>query len=188
LGGRYALRRVNSMDFFETIHARQSVRAYQAKAIAPEQLATILSAANQSPSAGNLQAYQIIVVRDVATIGRLTKACFNQDFVVQAPVVLVFCADPERSGTKYGAMGEQLYSVQDATIAVTYAQLAATALGLATCWIGAFRPEEITPILGLGAGMRPIALLPVGWPAETPSRTPRRPLSDLAHEHSPSGP
>jgi len=173
------------MDFFETIHARQSVRAYQAKAIAPEQLETILSAANQSPSAGNLQAYEIVIVRDAATIRALTKASYNQDFMAQAPVVLVFCADPARSGAKYGAMGEQLYSVQDATVAVAYAQLAATAQGLATCWIGAFREPQVAKLLHLRAGLRPIALLPVGWPAETPPRTPRRELSDLAREYLP---
>lgn len=180
----YAVRRVNIMDFFQTIHARLSVRAYQAKAIAQERLETILSAANQSPSAGNLQAYEIIVVRDAATIRALAKASYNQDFLAQAPVVLVFCADPGRSGAKYGAMGEQLYSVQDATIATAYAQLAATALGLATCWIGAFREPEVVTVLHLRAGLRPIALLPVGWPAETPPRTPRRELSDLVQEYT----
>lgn len=174
------------MDFFQTIHTRQSVRAYQAKPVEAEQLQTILSAANQSPSAGNLQAYEIIIVRDTATIRRLAKASFNQDFMAQAPVVLVFCADPARSGAKYGRAGEELYSVQDAIIAVAYAQLAATALGLATCWIGAFRAEEVAQLLGLRAGLRPIALLPVGWPAETPPRTPRRELSDLVHEFSPA--
>jgi nitroreductase len=173
------------MDFFQTIHVRQSVRAYQAKPVEAEHLQQVLSAANQSPSAGNLQAYEIIVVRDAAIIRRLAKASFNQDFLAQAPVVLVFCADPARSGAKYGRVGHELYSVQDATIAVAYAQLAATALGLATCWIGAFRPEEVVRILGLPAGLRAIALLPVGWPAETPPRTPRRELSDLVQEHTP---
>jgi nitroreductase len=175
-----------SMDFFQTMHARQSVRAYQAKPVEAEQLQTILQAANQSPSAGNLQAYEIIVVRDAPTMRRLARASYNQDFLAQAPVVLVFCAEPARSGAKYGATGEALYSVQDATVAVAYAQLAATALGLATCWIGAFRPEEVVRILHLRAGLRPIALLPVGWPGESPPRTSRRELSDLAREHRPT--
>jgi len=173
------------MDFFQTVHARQSVRAYQAKPIEARQIQKILSAANQSPSAGNLQAYEIVIVRDAATIRALTQACYNQDFMAQAPVVLAFCADPARSAAKYGRAGEELYSLQDATIAVTYAQLAATALGLATCWIGAFREQEVVKVLHLRAGLRPIALLPVAWPAETPPRTPRRELSDLVREHLP---
>jgi nitroreductase len=170
------------MEFFETVHARQSVRAYQAKPVEAKQLEAILSAANQSPSAGNVQGYEILVVRDAATIWALAKAALSQMFITQAPVVLVFCADPARSGEKYGARGERLYCVQDATIAAAYAQLAATALGLATCWIGAFDPEEVAKVLGL-RDLRPIAMLPVGWPAETPPRTRRRAMSDLMREH-----
>jgi len=175
-----------TMDFFQTVHARQSVRAYQAKPVEANHLEAILSAANQSPSAGNLQAYEIVVVRDAATIQMLTNACFNQGFIAQAPLLLVFCADAPRSAAKYGPAGEQLFAVQDATIATAYAQLAATALGLATCWIGAFREADIAKLLNLRTGLRPIAMLPLGWPAESPPRTPRRELSDLAHEFTPS--
>jgi nitroreductase len=171
------------MEFFETVHARQSVRAYQAKPVEATQLEAILSAANQSPSAGNAQGYEVLVVRNAPTIRSLAKASFSQMFIAQAPIVLVFCADPARSGAKYGERGDQLYCVQDATVATAYAQLAATALGLATCWIGAFDPEEVEKVLGLRADLRPIAMLPVGWPAETPPRTRRRALSDLVHEH-----
>ena len=174
------------MDFFQTIHARQSVRAYQAKPVEAEHLEAILSAANQAPSAGNLQAFEVVVVRDPGMIQTLTNACFNQGFVAQAPVVLVFCADTARSGAKYGAMGEQLYSVQDATIATAYAQLAATARGLATCWIGAYREEDISKLLELRAELRPVAMLPVGWPNETPPRLPRRALGEIAREYPPA--
>lgn len=171
------------MDFFETIHARQSVRAYQAKPVEPNQLEAILNAANQSPSAGNVQGYETLVVRDAATIRSLAKAAFNQIFIAQAPIVLVFCADPARSGAKYGATGERLYCMQDATIATAYAQLAATSQGLATCWVGAFPEADVVKLLGLRAGLRPIAILPVGWPAEIPPRTSRRALNELVHEH-----
>jgi len=75
-----------------------------------------------------------------------------------------------------------LYCVQDATIAVTYAQLAATAVGLATCWIGAFDESEAARVLSLPPGERPVAMLPVGYAAETPARTSRRPLADLVRE------
>jgi nitroreductase len=175
------------MDFFQIVHTRQSVRAYQAKPVGAKQLEAILSAANQSPSAGNLQGYEILVVRDAATIRSLAEASFNQMFIAQAPLVLVFCADAARSGTKYGAAGERLYCVQDATIATAYAQLAATTLGLATCWIGAFKEENIAKLLGLRTSLRPIAMLPVGWPAETPPRTTRRSLSELVREHKSQG-
>jgi nitroreductase len=171
-------------DFFETVRARRSVRAYQSRPVEPAQLEAILDAANRAPSAGNLQGYEIHVVRDAAARRALARACLDQLFVAQAPVALVFCADPARSGAKYGRRGEELYCVQDATIAAAYAQLAAAALGLGTCWVGAFDETQVARVLRLRAGLRPVAILPVGWPAETPAPTPRRALSDLVREHA----
>ncbi|MBI5395625.1 MAG: nitroreductase family protein [Verrucomicrobia bacterium] len=171
------------MDMFEAVKARQSVRAYQAKEIEPDKLQAILAAVNQAPSAGDLQAYEVYLVRDGETKRALAKAALGQDFIAQAPMALVFAANPARATARYGSRGEQLYCVQDATVAVAYAQLAATALGLATCWVGAFEDEEVTRIMKLPAGQRPVAILPVGYAAETPRRTPRRALTDIVHEH-----
>lgn len=170
------------MELFETIQARQSVRAYQSKEIPAEELEAVLSAANQAPSAGNLQAYEIYVTRDSAVKGALAKAARNQDFLAQAPVVLIFCTHPARSATRYGKRGQRLYCLQDATIAVAYAQLAATALGLATCWVGAFDDEGVARAIDLPPGQHPIAVLPIGYPAESPLRTSRRSLADLVHD------
>ncbi|MEK7678305.1 MAG: nitroreductase family protein [Verrucomicrobiota bacterium] len=170
------------MDLFETIQARQSVRAYQTAKVEPAKLEAILAAANQAPSAGNLQAYQIHVVRDKKTKQALAKAALDQAFVAQAPVVLVFCADPARSAARYGARGEGLYCVQDATIAAAYAQLAATALGLATCWVGAFDEEPVARAMHLLPGQRPIGIFTLGYPAESPPRAPRRSLAELVSD------
>ena len=125
------------MNLFEAINARQSVRAYQAKPVEQEKLEAVLKATNQAPSAGNLQAYQVYLVEEPSLKRGLAKAALDQSFVAQAPVVLVFCAVAARAG-RYGRRGAELYCLQDATAAVAYAQLAATALGLATCWVGAF--------------------------------------------------
>jgi nitroreductase len=170
------------MELFETIQARQSVRAYQPKELSAEDLEAVLSAANQAPSAGNLQAYEIYVTRDPAVKRTLAEAAWNQDFLAQAPVVLIFCAHPERSATRYGKRGQQLYCLQDATIGVAYAQLAATALGLATCWVGAFDDEGVARAIDLPPGQRPVAILSIGYPAESPLRRSRRPLTDLVHD------
>jgi len=170
------------MNLFEAIDARQSVRVYLPREIEEDALRKIFDAINRAPSVGNLQAYRVWVVRDSATKQKLAKAALGQDFMAGAPLVLVFCAEPARAG-RYGARGTELYCIQDATVAVAYAQLAATALGLATCWIGAFNETEVARILKLAAGLRPIAMLPVGYGAETPPRTPRRPLSEMIVEH-----
>jgi nitroreductase len=169
------------MNTLDAIQARRSIRAYQPQTVEAEKLDALINAINQAPSAGNLQAYQVYLIRRDATQQRLAAAALGQKFLAQAPVLLVFCACPQRSA-KYGKRGAELYCIQDATVAVAYAQLAATALGLASCWIGAFDEAQVAELLGLPAGERPVAMLPVGYAAETPPRTPRRWVTDLVKE------
>jgi nitroreductase len=170
------------MDYFDVIERRQSVRSFANKEIALASLNQILQAANRAPSAGNLQAYEIVVVRDEARKRALIEAAGGQEQAGAVPVVLVFCANPARSAPRYHERGERLYSVQDATIACTFAMLAATALGLATVWVGAFDDARVRAALDLPKGWLPVAILPVGHPAESPPPSPRRDLRDLVHE------
>ena len=165
------------MNLFDAIQTRRSIRAYQQRALEPGKLQTVLEAIRQAPSAGNLQAYQVHVIRDEAKKRALAGAALGQEFLASAPAVLVFCAVPARSA-KYGRRGAELYCVQDATVAVAYAQLAATALGLATCWVGAFEEGAVCRALNLPAGERPLAILPIGYGAENPSPTSRRALGE----------
>jgi len=168
------------MEFFDVVRERRSVRQFLPRRITNAQVRRILEAANRAPSAGNLQAYEVHVVRDAKMRRRLDAATGNQGAVAQAPVVLVFCAAPQRSAGRYGAKGEQLFCIQDATIACAYAQLAATALGLASVWIGAVHELEVVQeTLRLNDSLWPIAFLPIGYPAETPPRQSRRRLDQL---------
>jgi nitroreductase len=168
------------MDLFETITTRRSVRAFLGEPLPAGSLDRIIEAVNQAPSAGDLQAYEVYVVQDGGVKEALVHAAYDQTFIEQAPAVLVFCANPLRA-KRYGERGASLYAVQDATIAAAYAQLAATALGLATVWVGAFDEEKAAQALRLPAGLRPLAILPVGRPAESPTATGRRNLNDLVH-------
>lgn len=173
------------MNLFDAIHTRQAIRKFSSQPVAEETLRRILEAANRAPSAGNLQAYQIYVVKSAELRRKLEAASGNHGAVVQAPIVLIFCAEPNRSASRFGTRGEQLLCIQDATIACAYAQLAATALGLASVWIGAMHePEIVKDILRMSDGLWPITLLPIGYPAEQPPKLPRRPLADLVTERS----
>ena len=169
------------MDFFELINVRRSVRAFAAQPLADEHLQAILAAANRAPSAGNRQAYEIFVVTDVRRKTRLVEAAGGQQFLAQAPVTLAFCAHPARSAERYGRRGVALYCVQDATIACAYAQLAVTALGLASVWVGAFNEDAVRAAIGVGHDLRPVAFLPIGYAAEVPMERGRRALEDLVH-------
>jgi nitroreductase len=168
------------MDYFEAVKTRRSVRAFQRKPVEEEKINRIIEAINLAPSAGDLQAYEVVVVKDPMLKDKLAKAAFGQSFVSEAPVCFVFVTSPERSSRKYGRRGSELYCVQDASIATTYAMLAATALGLSSTWVGAFDEEAAARAVGATGGKRPVAMLPVGYAAESPESTTRRPLSDIA--------
>jgi nitroreductase len=170
------------MDFFDVVRQRRSIRAFTDQPVAEEDLQKILEAINAAPSAGNRQAYEVVVVRDPARKRALAAAAWEQNFIAQAPVVLVFCTNPRRNVDRYRERGARLYCVQDATIAVTHAHLAATALGLGACWIGAFDPPRVAAVIGADKDLEPVAMLPIGHPGETPPSTSRRPLGDLVHE------
>jgi len=169
------------MDFFDVVEQRRSTRAFSTRPIEPDKTLALLEAVNRAPSAGNLQAYEVYLVRNQAVKAALAAAALEQRFIAAAPVVLVFCAHPERAAS-YGERGRRLYALQDATIACTFAMLAATALGLASVWVGAFRTETVRQAVGAAPGIVPVAILPVGYAAETPRPTSRRPLSELVHE------
>lgn len=167
------------MDFAGVVEGRHSVRSFQDRDVESASLEAVLRAARSAPSAGNLQAYRVAVARASSVRRLLARAALDQDFVAQAPVVLVFLAEPAASGVKYGRRGETLYATQDATIACAYAQLAVVNAGLGSCWVGAFDGDKVRAALGVEETLRPVALLPLGYPAEVPRIAPRRPLSEM---------
>ena len=167
-------------DFFETVRHRHSVRKYRSDVpIEKEKLHAILEMACAAPSAGDLQSYHIFVISDPARRRQLSDIANGQTFIAEAPIALLFCSDPLRAAQKYGERGEQLYALQDATIAASYAQLAVVAAGMASTWVGYFDEEKIRQAFDLRAGLKPVAALSVGYPAELPEETPRRPMGEV---------
>ena len=167
-------------DFFETVRHRHSVRTFRDDLpVEPEKLHAILEMACAAPSAGDLQSYHIYVIQDDAKRELLNAAAMNQPFIAEAPISLIFCSDPLRAANKYGERGEKLYALQDATIAASYAQLAIVAAGLGSTWVGHFDEEKLKSSLELEAGLEPVAVLCVGYPAELPGESPRRKLDEV---------
>jgi nitroreductase len=169
------------MDTLQTIAKRRSIRAFKDNQIPEEILMKILEAARAAPSAGNRQARDIIVIDNGEIKKILTEAAFGQEFIEEAPIVLVFCAVRERSARRYGDRGRNLYCILDAAASAENVLLAAHALGLGTCWIGAFNDDMVAETLGLPSDARPIALIPVGYPAEKPDETPRLVFKEFIH-------
>jgi SagB-type dehydrogenase family enzyme len=141
----------------------------------------LLEAACWAPSAGNIQPWEFIIIRKPETKASLVEAAFNQVFIAEAPVVIVVCADEDRSWQRYGSRGRTLYCLQDTAAAAQNVHLAAYSLGLGTCWVGAFNEEETRSILNVPEGTRPIAMIPVGYADESPSLRSKRPKSQIVH-------
>jgi nitroreductase len=169
------------MDFWETVEKRHSVRRFDVDHdVAPEIVERILRAATLSPSAGNCQPWHFFVVRNAAIKEHLAQAAWGQRFVAEAPLVIVVCTESARSSARYGPRGNDLYCLQDTAAATEHILLAATALGLGACWVGAFDEKAATQALQLPAHLRPVAMVPIGYPLQPTGRhTTRRGLDEV---------
>jgi nitroreductase len=172
------------MDIFDAIRNRRSIRSYEEAAVTEDQIRTLIEAASYAPSAGNIQPWEFVVVRDPQIKMRLSAAALHQEFIEEASVVIVVCANEERSRQGYGSRGSNLYCIQDTAAATENLLLAAHALGLGTCWIGAFREDAARRALNMPSHVRPVAIIPVGIPSESPSPRRRRPLAQIIHRET----
>jgi len=167
------------MDIFEAIKGRRSIRSFKPDPIPDEDLRKILEAATWAPSAGNLQPWVFVIVKDEERKRRLARAALGQMFITEAPAVIVVGANEERSAWRYGKRGRELYCLLDCAAAIQNLLLAAYALGYGTCWVGAFHDEEVREIVGFPPHIRPVAIIPVGKADEKPMPPPRRPLDEV---------
>lgn len=170
-------------NFQNICKSRSSIRKFIDKTIEEDKIAQILNIVNTAPSAGNLQAYEVVVVRSKDVKAKLSQAALNQTFIAEASIVLVFVAKTMESSRRYGIRGKELYSIQDATIACTYAMLACEALGISSTWVGAFDDDKIIDILHCKNGEVPVTLLPIGYTLSPKlSITRRKDLNELSRE------
>ncbi len=163
------------MDFYETVESRRSVRAYRPDPVEEDRLQRVLEAARLAPSAANRQPVHFYVVTDPALRERLLQA-YSQEWFVGAPVIICACS---RESEAWCRSDGKSYADVDLTIAMDHLILAATAEGLGTCWIGAFKPAPLRQILGIPPELEPVAMTPLGYPAEEPSARPRKPLEQI---------
>ena len=166
--------------FFQVLQERRSIRKFKSSPIDKAIFNKILDMCNLSPSAGGLQSFEIYHVDNKDIKKQIVNAAMDQEFIAEAPLVLIFCANPSRSN-KYGEKSE-VFSIQDATITAAYAQLTASALGLSSVWVGAFNTKKISAILKLPANLIPVTILAIGYKDEEPQIKTTRGPTDIIHE------
>jgi len=157
------------MEFFDVLKKRRSIREFRDKKIPADKVRKILAATKLCPTAGNAQAYDVVIVKKPKTIKALASSfSHHAESLSEAPMMLVFLANKAVGAEMFGRRGADFYCVQDATIACSYAQLAVRAVGLASVWVGGFEEGLVRRILNAPSNVRPVAILPVGYGAEKP--------------------
>src|SRR5512133_1404054 len=169
------------MEYSELIATRYSVRAYRSDPVEEEKMQCILEAARLAPTAANRQPIQLIVLH---TAGREEEigSIYHRRWFAQAPLVIAVCAISSqawvRESDRFNAR------LIDAAIVTDHLILAATNLGLGTCWIAAFNVEAARKVLQLPAEVEPVIFTPLGYPADELGPKIRKPLADLVrYEH-----
>ncbi len=164
------------MTVQEAIKGRRSVRRFLDRGIPDGAVESLKEAIRWAPSAGNLQSRRFyFVFGGEARVG-IANQCFGQTFILEAPLVVVACGDLSRIAP-YGRRGRELYAIQDAAVAVENMMLQAHELGLGSVWVGAFDEDGVARALALPESLRPLAIVPVGWPGHRPI-APRRLAAD----------
>jgi len=161
------------MDVFEAIRTRRSIRKYKDKQVPWDNIVTIMQAGKYAPSAGNLQNWHFIIVKDDAKRKTIAKACVDQEWMEQAPIHIVVLGEPEKAERYYGNRGRRLYTIQGVAACVENMLLAAHSLGLGSCWVGAFDEDELRRILILPEEVDVHAVVVVGYADEKPEMPPK---------------
>ncbi|MHC4276409.1 MAG: nitroreductase family protein [Planctomycetota bacterium] len=165
-------------NLLEIIKKRRSVRRFMDRDIPEKIVQQLVEALIWAPSAGNLQSRRFYFIRNRQLRDDLVLSAWGQNFIAEAPLAVVACADM-RISAHYGNRGTDLYALQDVAASVQNLLLLACEHGLATVWVGAFDEQGVAQALGLPEHLRPVAIVPVGYPAEQP-RAPRRLSHDKA--------
>ena len=165
-------------NIFNVMLNRRSQRKFESREVEESKMEMIFAAADTAPAAGGFQGFEIFHVKKTEVKAKLVEGANKQPYV-NAPEVLVFCMNPSRVKLNFPPEIIQKFSVQDATLAAAYAQLAAHALGLATVWIGMIDEKKVAD--ALGTSLRPSSILCIGYPQKMLQPKPKRNLAELIH-------
>ena len=163
------------MDFSALIKSRYSVRANRSDPVENEKLEQVLEAARIAPTAANRQPFRIIVAQ---TAGREEefRRMYDRDWFVEAPILLCVCAVKSEA---WVSKEKRNYVYVDVAIVMDHIILAATDLGLGTCWVGAFDKDVAREAFGLPDDFAPVVMTPLGYAADQPEPKERRPIEEL---------
>ena len=166
---------------YEAIKNRRSIRKYLQAPVEWDKIGQILEAGKAAPSCGNLQDWRFIVILDQKKREQIAESCMQQHWMARAPVHIIVVGEPEKSKRFYGIRGERLYTIQDCAAAVQNMLLMAHALGLGSCWVGAFDEDALRNLVSMPNEIRPQAIVTIGYADEQPPEPPEYTLENIMY-------
>ncbi|MBU3957640.1 MAG: nitroreductase family protein [Nanoarchaeota archaeon] len=173
------VRELYSNIILSAIKSGRSTRKYSDCDVPDELIEKILEAASHAPSAGDFQPYEFIIVKNAETRKYISESC-KRPWMAEAPVHIVACTNM-KIASMYEERGMKLYGIQDTALAVGNLMLAAEALGLRTCWVGAFGEAQVSILLHCPEYVRPAAIITLGYSDEKVKEPPKHGLKKFAH-------
>ena len=170
------------MTVMQAIQDRRSIRAYKDTPVTDEQLNAVLEAARLAPSWKDFQCWNVIVIsgrENIQALGEVLRFNPGKEVFDTVPYFLVFCGDPEKSGSAFG----KDYYMADVAICMENAILEAHEQGLGTCWVGWFKEDKVKELLGIPENIKVVALTPLGVPAEAPEARPRMTMDEFVFQN-----
>jgi nitroreductase len=173
---------ITAMNFEDVIRKRKMVRKFKRnRPISDRMIVKLIRNAHRAPSAGHTQVQEFIIVKDPLIKKKLRRAAVDQEYVEEAPVLIILCSNTSRSVARYGIRGREFYSIIDGAFASMLILLTAVNEGIDACFVGAFEDDKVSKILEIPEQVRPIGIICVGYPDEKPERIERIPLSELVY-------
>jgi nitroreductase len=169
------------MDVYECIKTRRTIRKFKDIEVPWDLIVKLLEAGKSAPSSGNIQNWKFIVINDKSAKTEISEYCGNQLWMANAPVLIVVVSDSDKAKRFYGIRGERLYSVQNCAAATQNILLMAHSLGLGGAWVGYMEEYKLGPALTLPEGIRPQAIIAIGYPAEDPPCPPKYTLENVMY-------
>jgi nitroreductase len=169
------------MEFDHVVRKRKMIRKYLPNMIPESIMSKMIKNASKAPSAGHTQVQEFIIVKDPTIKKKLRQASVNQKYVEDAPVLIVVCSNTSRSLGRYGQRGKDFYSIIDGAFASMIILLTAVNEKLGAGFVGAFEDDEVAKILNMPEHVKPVGIITLGYPDESPAKLDRIENKQLVH-------
>ena len=178
------------MEFKVVVNKRRSIRSYKDKAVSDSQILELIELGHKAPTAGNIQPWEFIIVKNEENKRKITDTTFrgndfdgdlHQEWMMEAPVFIVFCANRERAYARYKEKALKTLIYLDLSACIENVILGAVDMGLDTCYISGFKEEKLREVLNLPVSHEAVAVLTVGYAKEDGVSRPKLPINDLIY-------